>query len=83
MIQARGVETLVDLRRQELISQAKAGRSRRAGRMSSQQTSTQRSAAGPPVTGGRAVRRAMAARVGAWLIGFGTKLGGATVRTTN
>ena len=44
-------------------------------------SATQRSAAGIPVTGGRAVRRAVA-RVGAWLIEFGTRLGGATVRTS-
>ena len=43
---------------------------------------TQRSAAGLPVTGGRAVHRAVAPRLGAWLIEFGTKLGGATIRTS-
>jgi hypothetical protein len=45
-------------------------------------SATQRSAAGIPVTGGRAVRRAMAPRIGAWLIHFGIRLGGATVRTS-
>ena len=45
-------------------------------------SATQRSAAGIPVTGGRAVRRAVAPRIGAWLIEFGTRLGGATVRTS-
>jgi hypothetical protein len=45
-------------------------------------SATQRSAAGIPVTGGRAVRRAVAPRIGAWLIHFGTRLGGATVRTS-
>ena len=45
-------------------------------------SATQRSAAGIPVTGGRAVRRAVAPRLGAWLIDFGTRLGGATVRTS-
>jgi hypothetical protein len=45
-------------------------------------SATQRSAAGIPVTGGRAVRRAVAPRIGAWLIDFGTRLGGATVRTS-
>jgi hypothetical protein len=43
---------------------------------------TQRSAAGIPVAGGRAVRRARAPRLGAWLIDFGTRLGGASIRTS-
>jgi len=42
----------------------------------------QRSVTGIPVTGGRAVHRAVAPRLGAWLIEFGTKLGGATIRTS-
>jgi hypothetical protein len=82
MIQTRGVESLVDLHRQELISQAGSVRSRR-GPSKSQHGATQRSAAGLPVTGGRAVRRAVAPRFGAWLIDFGTKLGGTTVRTSS
>lgn len=83
MIQTRGVEALVDLHRQELISQAGSGRSRGARLSKRQYSAAQRSAAGVPVTGGRAVRRAMAPRFGAWLIDFGTRLGGATVRTSN
>lgn len=83
MIQTRGVESLVDLHRQELISQAGPVRSRRSGPSKRQHSATQRSAAGLPVTGGRAVRRAVAPRFGAWLIDFGTRLGGATVRTSN
>jgi hypothetical protein len=83
MIQTRGVESLVDLHRRELISQAGSGRSRRAGRSTRQDRAMQRSAAGLPVTDGRAVRRAVAPRVGGWLIDFGTKLGGTAVRTTN
>ena len=82
MIQTRGVESLVDLHRQELISQART-RSHRSGRSKRQYRATQRSAAGLPVSGGRAVRRAVAPRVGAWLIDFGTRLGGTTVRTSS
>jgi hypothetical protein len=83
MIQARGVEAaLVAQHRQELISEAKVG-SRRSGHAKSQHGATQRSAAGPPVTGGRAVRRALAPRFGAWLIDFGTRLGGSTVRASS
>jgi hypothetical protein len=83
MIQSRGVESLVDLHRQELISQAGSGRSRRSGDSKRQDSATQRSAAGLPVAGGRAVRRAVAPRFGAWLIDFGTRLGGTTVRTSS
>jgi len=83
MIQTRGVESLADLHRQELISQAGSARSRRTASSKRQRSATQRSAAGPPVTGGRAVRRAVVPRFGAWLIGAGTKLGGATVRPSN
>jgi hypothetical protein len=83
MIQARGVESLVDLHRQELIGQAGSVRSRRSGLSKRQRSASQRSAAGLPVTGGRAVRRAVAPRFGAWLIHFGTRLGGASVRTSN
>jgi hypothetical protein len=83
MIQTRGVESLVDLHRQELISQAGSGRSRRSGLTKHQYRATQRSAAGLPVAGGRAVRRAVAPRFGAWLIDFGTRLGGTTVRTSS
>jgi hypothetical protein len=83
MIQTQGIASLVDLHREELVSQAGSGRSRRSGLSKRQDSATQRSAAGLPVTGGRAVRRAVAPRFGAWLIDFGTKLGGATVRTSS
>ena len=83
MIQARGVESLVEQHRQELISQAGTGRSGRSGLSKRQYRATQRSAAGIPVTGGRAVHRAVAPRFGAWLIDFGTRLGGTTVRTSS
>ncbi|HEY5385230.1 MAG TPA: hypothetical protein VIJ56_08330 [Acidimicrobiales bacterium] len=48
----------------------------------SETAAMQRSATGLPVPGGRAVHRAVAPRIGAWLIEFGTKLGGATIRTS-
>ena len=82
MIQARGVETLVDQHRQELISQAGPGRARRSGLSKRRQRALQRPAAGIPVAGSRAVHRAVAPRFGAWLIDFGTRLGGTTVRTS-
>ena len=83
MIQTRGVESLVDLHRQELISHARSGRARRSGLPRRHFSATQRSAAGIPVTGGRAVRRAVAPRFGAWLIEFGTRLGGTPVRASS
>jgi hypothetical protein len=82
MIQTQGVQSLVDAHRRDLM--ASAG-SRRAGRdnvAASAVGVVQRSAPGLPVTGGRAVHRAVAPRLGAWLIEFGTKLGGATIRTS-
>ena len=83
MIQARGVEVLVEQHRQELVGQAGPVRARRPVSTRSESSATQRSAAGFPVTGGRAVRRAVAPRFGAWLIEFGTRLGGTTVRTSS
>ncbi len=83
MIQARGVEFLVEQHRQELMSEAGSRSSRRRTPSVSQSSAAQRSAAGIPVTGGRAVRRAVAPRVGSWFIAFGTRLGGATMRTSS
>jgi hypothetical protein len=83
MMQARGVEFLVEQHRQELMGQAGARQVVRPASAQSQDSATQRSAAGIPVTGGRAVRRAVAPRVGTWLISFGTRLGGATIRTSS
>jgi hypothetical protein len=83
MIQARGVEFLVEQHRQELMSQAASRRARRPAPAASQHSATQRSAAGIPVTGGRAVRRAVAPRFGSWLIAFGTRLGGGTIRISS
>jgi hypothetical protein len=83
MIQARAAQSQADAHRQDLEAFAGA---RRAGHGRATQPSTsgttQRSAAGLPVTGGRAVHRAVAPRLGSWLISFGTRLGGATVRTS-
>ena len=56
--------------------------SRWAAAEMSESGATQRSAAGIPVAGGRAVRRVRAPRLGAWLIDFGTRLGGASIRTS-
>lgn len=55
---------------------------RRAKADRSQTPATQRSASGFPVAGGRAVHRPLAPRLGAWLINAGTKLGGASMRTS-
>jgi len=83
MIQARAVHSQADAHRQDLM---RGSAPRRTARRHVDQINdpgaAQRSASGPPVTGGRAVRRAVLPRVGAWLIDFGTRLGGAAVRTS-
>ena len=83
MIQARAVQSLADAHRRDLMASARPRRA--TGRDSVQMSdsgATPGSAAGLPVSGSRAVRRAMAPRIGAWLIEFGTRLGGAKVRTS-
>ncbi len=83
MIQTNAVQSQADAHRRDLM--ASAGPRRKGGprgAVPAPVASTQRSATGLPVSGGRAVRRAVAPRLGAWLIEFGTKLGGATIRTS-
>jgi hypothetical protein len=82
MMQPRTLQFLADEHRRELISEAGSHRSSHEVEQQSKTSATQRSATGIPVTGGRVVRRAVAPRVGSWLIDFGTRLGGATVRTS-
>jgi hypothetical protein len=82
MIQTQAMQSLADAHRRDLMASA---RSRRAGYVegvASADGVVQRSAPGLPVTGGRAVHRPVAPRIGSWLIEFGTKLGGATIRTS-
>ena len=55
---------------------------RRVAASTHEPRATQRSAAGFPVPGGRAVHRVRAPRIGAWLIDFGTRLGGTSIRTS-
>jgi hypothetical protein len=82
MIQNRAVQSQADAHRRDLMASAPSRRARR-GEVGAQEPATmQRSATGLPVPGGRAVHRAVAPRLGAWLIEFGTKLGGATIRTS-
>jgi hypothetical protein len=82
-MQFRAMETMVDLHRQELQAAAGASRQPRQRKQALDEPgATQRSAAGIPVTGGRAVRRAVAPRLGSWLIHAGVRLGGATIRTS-
>ena len=82
MIQSSAVQSQADAHRRELMASAGSRRASRLTVQTSDVTAAQRSATGLPVTGGRAVRRAVAPRLGAWLIEFGTKLGGATIRTS-
>jgi hypothetical protein len=72
---------MVDMHRRELQRVAGAGSmSGRPEAGSDEAGATQRSAAGVPVSGGRAVRRAVAPRLGAWLIHAGVRLGGTSVQ---
>ncbi len=82
MIQTKAVQSQADAHRRDLMASAQPRRSDPRGMEMGVPIATQRSATGLPVTGGRAVRRAVAPRLGAWLIEFGTKLGGASIRTS-
>ncbi len=82
MIQTRAVQSQADAHRRDLMASAGPRRARGAEVTAHETASVQRSATGLPVPGGRAVHRAVAPRLGAWLIEFGTKLGGATIRTS-
>jgi hypothetical protein len=83
MMQGRALEDQVRAHQSDLMAVAGPRRaSRRRTAEMSDSGATQRSAAGIPVAGGRAVRRARAPRLGAWLIDFGTRLGGASIRTS-
>jgi hypothetical protein len=82
MIQTQAVQSLADAHRRDLMASARPRRAVRGEGAASDAGVVQRSAPGLPVTGGRAVHRAVAPRLGSWLIEFGTKLGGATIRTS-
>ncbi len=82
MIQNRAVQSQADAHRRDLMASAGPRRARRGQAAGNESAAVQRSATGLPVPGGRAVHRAVAPRLGAWLIEFGTKLGGATIRTS-
>jgi hypothetical protein len=94
MIQGRAVESMASAHRQDLLETAGGRRvsRRRAASTTSEPRATQHSAAGMPAAGmpaagmpaagGRAVHRVKAPRLGAWLIDFGTRLGGTSIRTS-
>lgn len=83
MSDARAMQSLAEAHRRELLALAASRRvSRQNVRRSSGASATQRSDAGLPVTGSRAVGRSVTHRFGAWLIELGTRLGGASVRTS-
>jgi hypothetical protein len=82
MIQTQAVQSLADAHRRDLMASAGSRRAVPDEGSTSEIGAVQRSAPGLPVTGGRAVHRAVAPRLGAWLIEFGTRLGGTTIRTS-
>ena len=81
MISVRAVHSQADAHRHELLASAEP-RHTGGSQHTKDEPATQRSVAGPPVSGGRAVRRSVAPRIGTWLIEFGTRLGGASIRTS-
>jgi hypothetical protein len=81
MISVRAVHSQADAHRHELMAGAER-RHPNGSEHSKSELATQRSVAGSPVAGGRAVRRSVAPRIGTWLIEFGTRLGGASIRTS-
>ena len=81
MISVNAVHSQAEAHRQDL--RASAGPRRiRSVQHKTIEPAAQRSAAGNRESGDRAVRRSVAPRVGTWLIEFGTRLGGASVRTS-
>jgi hypothetical protein len=84
MIQTRAVQSQAEAHRKDLAASAVSRRSHHAvdRAAAAGPAATQRSAAGLPVTGGRAMRRAVVPRIGSWLIGLGTRMGGASIRTS-
>ena len=82
MIQTRAVQSQADAHRRDLMASAGPRRATRGEGATSRSAAMQRSVTGIPVPGDRSVHRTVAPRLGAWLIQFGTKLGGATIRTS-
>ena len=81
MISVNAVHSQAEAHSHDLMASA-GPRRIRSVQHKTNEPATQRSVAGSPVAGGRAVRRTVAPRVGTWLIEFGTRLGGASVRTS-
>jgi hypothetical protein len=82
MIQTRAAQSQAEAHRRDLMASAGPRRADRVDGAKGGLPAMQRSTTGHPVPGGRAVHRAVAPRLGAWLIEFGTKLGGASIRTS-
>ena len=84
MIQIKAVQSQADAHRRDLMASAAPRRVERrsATAVKSEVRATQRTSTGLPMTAGRTGRRAVAPRLGAWLIEFGTRLGGAKIRTS-
>jgi hypothetical protein len=78
MIQAKAVQSQAEAHRRDLMNSAGSRRTARGDVVAGDVRAAHRSATGRRVPGGRTV----APRLGAWLIEFGTKLGGAKIRTS-
>ena len=89
MLQGWSMEERIDAHRRDLLAEAQVHQSRarvlaEATAAPSGRVASQLSATGLPVAGGRTVRRTggMSQKLGSWLIDAGTRLGGATIRTS-
>jgi hypothetical protein len=89
MLQGWSMESRADAHRRDLVAEAEAYRIRTLVRTElsapvAPARTTQLSATGLPVAGGRTVRRPgqLGQKFGAWLIEAGTRLGGTTISTS-
>ena len=80
MIQSRAVEALADAHRRDIMA---AAATVRAGRRAMEgAVPARRRVHGAAMAVGRRTRGSVSQRIGRWLIDAGTRLGGATVRTS-
>jgi hypothetical protein len=80
MIQSRAVQSQADAHRRDLLASASTRRPVLATPVEG--LGREGRAPGHALSAGRATRRTVAPRIGSWLIGLGTKMGGASIRTS-
>jgi hypothetical protein len=82
MIQGRAIESMARAHQEDLIAAASSRRAGRSATPASRTTGALHASVGVPVPARREQTRGRAPRLGAWLIEFGTRLGGASIRTS-